>query len=151
MRVVFVCLGNICRSPIAEGILRKMIEKNKLSWQSSSAGTAHYHTGKAPHHLSQKICAAHQIDIGHQRAQQFNASMIDKFDLIVAMDRENLKELKKMTTIKDQDKKIILFSSLNADRMITDIPDPYYGGYDGYELIYDMIYDLCQALVDKYS
>ncbi|MBX9449635.1 MAG: low molecular weight phosphotyrosine protein phosphatase [Taibaiella sp.] len=151
MRVIFVCLGNICRSPIAEGILRKMIERHKLSWQSSSAGTAHYHLGKAPHHFSQRICAAHRIDISHHRAQQFNASMVDQFDLIVAMDRANLKELKKMTAIKHQDKKIVLFSSLNTGQGIEDIPDPYYGGYEGYELIYDMIHDLCQALIYKYK
>src|SRR5690606_33900686 len=103
------------------------------------------------HHFSQRICADHQIDISHQRAQQFNSSMADQFDLIVAMDRANLKELKKMTAIKHQDKKIILFSSLKGDRMIEDIPDPYYGGYEGYELIYGIIHDLCQALIDKYK
>lgn len=80
MRILMVCLGNICRSPIAEGVMRHLVSGNNLNWQIASAGTEGYHIGEPPHHYSQKICQKHGIDISQQRARQFVAADLQEFD-----------------------------------------------------------------------
>src|SRR5215217_2755406 len=94
MRILIVCLGNICRSPIAEGVLRHMAQQHGLDWTIHSAGTNSYHTGEAPHKYSQAVCNTHGIDISTQRARRFSASDIDKYDLIYAMADDVLDDIR---------------------------------------------------------
>src|SRR6218665_1035717 len=94
MRILMVCLGNICRSPIAEGVMRNIALLNNLNWQIASAGTENYHIGEPPHSYSQKVCQKHGIDISQQRARKFVASDFEQFDKIYAMSQDVLAEIK---------------------------------------------------------
>ena len=96
MKILMVCLGNICRSPLAEGILQEKAFKAGLTWTVESAGTNHYHTGEAPHPLSQKVAKLNGIDISHQRARRFKADDFDCYDRIYALAGDVMEEIKRM-------------------------------------------------------
>jgi len=115
-----VCLGNICRSPLAEGIMRHLVNEAALNWEIASAGTGNWHIGKAPDHRSIAAAKANGYDISTQRAQQFNHSMFAKFDMIFVMDRNNLKDVQAMAKTAEERKKVKLF--LDNDEVI----DPYW-------------------------
>ncbi|MGY3055037.1 protein-tyrosine phosphatase [Pedobacter sp. UYEF25] len=120
MKILMVCLGNICRSPLAEGILKQLAVDKKLNWQISSAGTGDWHLGQAPDHRSIAAAKKKGYDISQQRAQHFNSSMFAAFDLIFAMDKNNFKDLLRLATSKNETEKIKLF--LNTG----DVTDPYF-------------------------
>lgn len=115
-----VCLGNICRSPLAEGIMRHLAEKHNLNWEIASAGTGNWHIGQAPDHRSIAAAKAIGYDISKQRAQQFNHGMFSQYDLILVMDRNNLKDVKSLARTEAEEKKIKLF--LDND----EVTDPYW-------------------------
>ncbi len=115
-----VCLGNICRSPLAEGIMRHLTEKQNLNWEIASAGTGNWHVGQAPDHRSIAAAKAIGYDISKQRAQQFNQTMFSQYDLILVMDRNNLKDVKSLARTETEEKKIQLF--LDND----EVTDPYW-------------------------
>ena len=115
-----VCLGNICRSPLAEGIMRHLADKQNLNWEIASAGTGNWHIGKTPDHRSVSAAKALGYDISKQRAQQFNYSMFAKYDLILVMDRNNLAEVKSLAKTDEERKKVKLF--LDND----EVTDPYW-------------------------
>lgn len=150
MRVIFVCLGNICRSPIAEGVLRHKLLEKKLEGIVASAGTSDWHQGDAPHRSSQKVCRQNGVDISRQKSQAFVREMFTEYDLIFAMDSNNYKDLMQMTNSQEDQTKIKLFSSLIPNFEPQDIPDPYYGDFSGYEHVYKMIDELCEQLIDTY-
>lgn len=114
-----VCLGNICRSPLAEGIMRHLAREKNLNWEIASAGTGNWHIGKAPDHRSIAAAKASGYDISEQRAQQFNYSMFNKYDLILVMDRDNLSDVQSMAKTEEERKKVKLF--LHND----EVTDPY--------------------------
>ncbi|WP_029275506.1 low molecular weight protein-tyrosine-phosphatase [Pedobacter borealis] len=120
MKILMVCLGNICRSPLAEGIMRHLADKQNLNWEIASAGTGNWHIGKAPDHRSISAAKALGYDISKQRAQQFNHSMFAKYDLILVMDRNNLADVKGLAKGGDERKKVKLF--LDND----EVTDPYW-------------------------
>jgi len=115
-----VCLGNICRSPLAEGIMRHLAHEQNLNWEIASAGTGNWHIGKAPDHRSVSAAKALGYDISKQRAQQFNPTMFAKYDLILVMDRNNLSDVQSLAKTDEERKKVKLFLD-NGE-----VTDPYW-------------------------
>jgi len=120
MKILMVCLGNICRSPLAEGIMRHLVNEENLNWEIASAGTGNWHIGKAPD--SRSIAAAKGLgyDISSQRAQQFNHNMFASYDVILVMDKNNLKDVQTLAKTEEERKKVKLF--LDND----EVTDPYW-------------------------
>ena len=133
--VLFVCLGNICRSPLAEGVFRATVENAGLSdrFLIDSAGTGAWHAGDPPDPRSIEVAARHGIDLSAQRARQVTDRDFTQFDFILAMDSNNLSTLKSRTRKDHPGLRLFLNSPP------TDVPDPYYGGDDGFERVYQMI------------
>ncbi|MGA0373384.1 MAG: low molecular weight protein-tyrosine-phosphatase [Flavobacteriaceae bacterium] len=139
--ILMVCLGNICRSPLAEGILKNKLPKK--NFRVDSAGTSGYHIGKAPDIRSVEIAAKNGIDISNQKARKFTTDDFDRFDKIFAMDRRNLNHIKQMANTLEDSKKVSLL--LGNDQ----VPDPYYGNKDSFIKIYHIIDRACEELSDK--
>ncbi|MBC6996395.1 low molecular weight phosphotyrosine protein phosphatase [Lewinella lacunae] len=150
MRILNVCLGNICRSPLAEGLLRRAVEARGLSWEISSSGTANYHVGKAPDRRSVAIGKAHQLDISGQRAQQVTRADLDHYDLILAMDRQNLADLQALATTPAQLQKIHLFLDFAGLRATEgpDVPDPYWDD-SGFASVYALLERAAERIVER--
>lgn len=151
MRILMVCLGNICRSPIAEGIMKNLIFENNLNWHVESAGTESYHIGEPPHKHSQNICQKNGIDIAKQRARQFVAADVENFDKIYAMADDVLIAVKRMSGSAFDASKVSLFLNELYPGSNRSVPDPWYGTEEGYTDVYDMIYTTCEAIVEKYK
>ncbi|MGR6432911.1 low molecular weight protein-tyrosine-phosphatase [Rhizobium sp. PAMB 3182] len=147
--VLFVCLGNICRSPLAEGIFMKTIEEAGCSarFAADSAGTGAWHQGDPPDSRSIAVARKHGIDISNQRARQVRPEDFETFDLILAMDRNNLDHLARIAPATPR-LGIHRFSDYALGQP-SDIPDPYYGGADGFETVYSMLLTGCASLVEK--
>ena len=151
MKILMVCLGNICRSPLAEGILTHKAQKAGLNWELDSAGTSAHNPGCAPHHLSQKVARNFNIDICNHQCRHFTKSDMDNFDKIYVMDEDNYYEVKRIAGNKwDSSKVDFLLNELypGEDR---DIFDPWYGGEEGFNQVYQMIDEACEAIVNKYA
>ena len=132
--VLALCLGNICRSPIAEELLREHCSVKGLELIIDSAGTSAYHSGEAPDRRSVKVMSQHGHDISEQRSRPLSQLDFKRFDLILAMDQTNLKNARQLCKDKEDESKVQLF--LRDGR---DVPDPYYGGVNGFERVYQMI------------
>lgn len=145
-----VCLGNICRSPLAEGILQQKADEAGLGWQIDSAGTNGYHIGEAPHRLSQRVALQRGLDISHQRARLFKAVDFAKFDKIYAMATDVIDEMKWISGDKYDDSKVSLLMNEVYPDAHRDIPDPWYGPEPGYHEVYDMIEEAANKIIDRY-
>ncbi|GAB6067393.1 low molecular weight protein-tyrosine-phosphatase [Methylothermus subterraneus] len=148
-RVLFVCMGNICRSPMAEGVFRHLLERHGLTArvQVDSAGTHAYHLGKSPDPRAVLIAKARGIDIGGRRARQFEVpSDFEAFDLILAMDEHNYDTLL-FTGGKRYQGKLGFLLDYAPHLKTRNLPDPYYGGEAGFERVMDMIEDACEGLL----
>jgi protein-tyrosine phosphatase len=151
MKVLMVCLGNICRSPLAEGILQEKARAAGLGWEIASAGTNGYHTGEAPHHLSQKVARHHGIDISHQRARQFTAADFQRFDKIYAMAGDVVDDMRRIAGRQFDPKKVdLLMNEVHPGRDL-DVPDPWYGPEPGYHEVYAMIDKAADKIIAKYG
>lgn len=150
MRILMVCLGNICRSPIAEGVMQAKVRESGLNWHIDSAGTESYHIGEAPHRYSQKICLAHGIDISSQKARKFTKEDIGRFDKIYAMATDVYEEIKRIAGTKADISKVSLFLDELHPGSHASVPDPWYGAEDGYLPVYRMIDEACEAILEKY-
>ena len=149
MKILMVCLGNICRSPLAEGILQHKAAAAGLDWKVESAGTNGFHVGEAPHHLSQKVAKQHGINICDQRARKFDASDFENFDKIYVMAEDVMQDVKKIAGKYFDNNKIDYFlNELNAGKN-EDVPDPWYGEEDGYIKVFDLIDKTCDAIITK--
>jgi len=146
-----VCLGNICRSPLAEGILRHKAAKAGLDWKIDSAGTNSYHIGEPPHHLSQKVAKLNGIDICDQRARRFTADDFEKYDRIYALAEDVLQDIKRIAGKKFDNAKAILFMNELFPGKNLDVPDPWYGPEPGYHEVYKLIAQVCDSIIEKYS
>lgn len=146
-----VCLGNICRSPLAEGILQQKIKAAGLNWTVDSAGTNGYHINEAPHRLSQKVAKKRGIDISKQICRRFTVEDFEKFDKIYVMAADVVDEMKELTGNKFEDSKIDLLLNELYPGENKDIPDPWYGPEAGYNEVFDMIEEACEALIKKYK
>lgn len=151
MRILMVCLGNICRSPIAEGLMAHKIQQHGLDWQVDSAGTESYHIGSPPHRHSQDICLRNGIDICHQRARQFSKKDFERYDKIYALADDVYEEIRRIGgSIADMSRVDLLLNELNPGSNES-VPDPYYGGADGYIFVYELIERSCAAIIAKYK
>ncbi len=150
MKILMVCLGNICRSPIAEGILKYKISKAGLTWQVDSAGTNGYHIGEAPHRLSQKVSLKNGIDISHQRSRLFVPDDFDKFDKIYAMANGVIEEMKQLGKEKFDSSKVDLFMNELKPGTNLDILDPLYGPEADYHQVYDLIEKASEAMIKNH-
>jgi protein-tyrosine phosphatase len=151
MKILMVCLGNICRSPLAEGILAEKARKADLKWVVDSAGTNGYHIGEAPHPLSQKVAMQNGIDISMQRARRFVADDFTRFDKIYALAEDVLDEMKWIAGKKfDASKADLLMNEMYAGKNM-DVPDPWSGPESGYHHAFKMIDEACKAMIEKYS
>lgn len=151
MKILMVCLGNICRSPLAEGILQDKAFKAGLKWSIESAGTNRCHTGDAPHPLSQKIARQNGIDISRQKARTITSADFDVYDKIYALADDVLDEMKRIAKNKfDSSKATLLMNEMYPGRNM-DVPDPYYGAEPGYHEVYKMIDKACDRIIEKYA
>ncbi len=144
-----VCLGNICRSPLAEGILRDKAKQAALDWEIDSAGTGAYHIGEPPHILSQKVALQHGIDISGLRARQFVKTDMVFFDKIYVMDTENYTDVKRMSKeLWNANKTDFLMNELypGEDRIV---PDPWYGTEEDFKAVYNMLDEVCETIIQK--
>lgn len=151
MKILMVCLGNICRSPLAEGILQDKAFKAGLNWSIESAGTNSYHTGEPPHPLSQKVAKLNGIDICQQRARRFVAEDIEVYDKIYALAADVLDDIKRISKKKFDATKVDLLMNELYPGKNRDVPDPYYGTEPGYHEVYKMIDEVCDAIINKYT
>jgi low molecular weight protein-tyrosine phosphatase len=149
MKILMVCLGNICRSPLAEGILQQKAAAAGLDWQIDSAGTNGYHVGEAPHPLSQKVARLNGLDISQQRARRFTAADLASYDRIYALAGDVVDEIRRIGGARPG-KVQLLMNELRpgADE---DVPDPYYGAEPGYHEVYKMIDAAADAIIKKYE
>lgn len=151
MKILMVCLGNICRSPLAEGILQEKALKAGLQWTVESAGTNGYHTGEAPHPLSQKVALGRGIDISCQRARRFTAADIKKYDKIYALAGDVMDDIRRICRNEFDPSKVDLLMNELFPGSNEDVPDPYYGEEPGYHEVYDMIERACERIVERYK
>lgn len=149
MKILMVCLGNICRSPLAEGVLKDKVAKAGLDWVVESAGTNGYHTGEPPHRLSQKVALLHGIDISRQRARNFTAADFERFDKIYAMAQEVIDEMQWITKSTFNPAKVDLLMNVLYPGENRDIPDPWYGPEPGYHEVFAMIDAACSKIIDN--
>ena len=146
-----VCLGNICRSPLAEGILREKARAAGLDWDIDSAGTNGYHTGEAPHPLSQKVARQHGIDIGNQRARRFTAADFQRFDKIYAMAGDVIDDMRRIAGRQFDVSKVDLLMNEVHPGSNEDVPDPWYGPEPGYHEVYALIDKAADKIIAKYG
>ncbi|SEM11679.1 protein-tyrosine phosphatase [Aquimarina amphilecti] len=147
VKILMVCLGNICRSPLAEGILASKLDPDKF--QVASSGTSNYHIGEKPDRRSIETAKKHGIDITNQRAAQFKASDFDIYDFIYPMDTSNYQNIIKLSRNEGDRKKVKLILNELQPNQNLDVPDPYYGGDQGFENVYQMLDKACNHIVTK--
>jgi len=151
MKVLMVCLGNICRSPLAEGILQQKANAAGLPWLVDSAGTNGYHVGEAPHRLSQKVARAGGIDISGQRSRRFVAADFQYYDKIYAMAADVVDEIRRISGRQFDASKVQLLMNELHPGLDADVPDPYYGSEPGYHEVYNMIDAATDQIIAKYG
>ncbi len=152
MRILFVCLGNICRSPTAEGVMRRLVADAGLEGEIEieSAGTGDWHVGHAPDHRSAGAAAERGIELAGE-ARQVVPADFEAFDLILAMDRSNHDDLLALAPDEDARERIKLLREYDADAVAAgelEVPDPYYGGADGFEDVLDLVTRACEGLIE---
>ena len=149
MKVLFVCLGNICRSPTAEGICRSKIRKRGLPIQTDSAGTAAYHVGNPPDPRSVQTASGYGYDLSDLRPRQVQPADFHEFDVILAMDHQNYQDL---VAIRPADASAELVMMLGAgDSQSAEVPDPYYGGEQGFHGVVELLEGAADAWLERWS
>ncbi len=146
-KILMVCLGNICRSPLAEGILKSKLPKDKF--YIDSAGTSNYHIGDLPDNRSIKIAKEFDIDITNQRGRQFSTNDFDKFDIIYAMDNSNFKNIIRLARNSEDEQKVKLIMNEIYKNQNFDVPDPYTGGIEGFKNVFMMLDEACDIIAKK--
>lgn len=141
-----VCLGNICRSPLAQGVMEHIAVQRNLDYTIDSAGTSSFHNGQKPDPRSIAVASENGIDISHQRSQLLVASDLDKYDLIFVMDKSNYRDTVALAINEEQTEKIKLFLEYGESE-IQEVPDPYYTL--GFDYVYDLISEACEVICDK--
>ena len=147
-RVLFVCLGNICRSPLAEGVFQSLVDDAGLSTKFAvdSAGTGSWHVGEPPDSRAIMVALEHGVSLD-SRARQVRASDFDDFDYVIAMDQENLRSLERMAAASGGDADIQLLRTYDPHPEGGEVPDPYYGGVSGFENVYQIVARSCEGLL----
>lgn len=150
MKILMVCLGNICRSPLAEGILKDKCKKKGLNWEIDSAGTGRWQVGNQPDKRSIEVAKNHGIDITDQRARSVNSNDYGHYDIIYAMDTMNLRDLKAWVVDANEETKIKLILKEIEGYPIDSVPDPYWND-NGFEAVFNMLDKACDAIIKKYG
>lgn len=145
-----VCLGNICRSPLAEGILRHKTNILDIDVEIDSAGTSNYHIGEKPDERTCKNAMKHGINISTLRGRQFTKDDFDRFDFIFVMDHSNYANVLVMATNNEQKRKVELVLNVDEPGSNRAVPDPYYGGPDGFEKVFQLLDKACDAIITKH-
>lgn len=144
MRILMVCLGNICRSPIAHGVLEHLTREKGLNWVIDSAGTGNWHIGEQPDKRSIAIAKKFGVDLSNQRGRQFDVSDFEKYDHILVMDYNNLNDVRTLASSEEEQKKVSLFLKDGI------VPDPYYDD-DQFEPVYLMVEKRCKQIIEEFS
>ncbi|MEQ9569311.1 MAG: low molecular weight protein-tyrosine-phosphatase [Longimicrobiales bacterium] len=149
--VLFVCLGNICRSPLAEGVFRHRVEEAGLQdrIRIDSAGTGGWHVGEPPDARSREVARAHGVSLDGQSARRVSPDDLRRWDWIVAMDRANLDDLERLRERHGGDGRIVLLRDFDPEPGDGEVPDPYYGGPQGFDRVYEMVDRSCAALLER--
>jgi protein-tyrosine phosphatase len=149
-KVCFVCLGNICRSPTAEGVLQHLVNKRSLQpyFEIDSAGTSAYHTGESANTHIQRIANRHGVML-HSKARRFESVDLSRFDMVLAMDNENVSNIRQLDPGQRYDEKITLLRAFDPAMESREVPDPYTGGLEGFENVFGIIERSCKNLLDK--
>jgi protein-tyrosine phosphatase len=147
VKILMVCLGNICRSPLAEGLLASKLPKSKFS--VDSAGTGNYHTGKQPDSRSIETAKKNNIDISFQKARQFSTKDFDEFDYIYVMDNSNYDDVIFLAKTPEHKKKVDLILNELFPGDNVDVPDPYYGLQNGFDMVYEMLDQATELIAEK--
>ena len=149
--VLFVCLGNICRSPLAEGIFRHLVSEAGLAekFEIESAGTGAWHVGERPDARAEMVANQHGVELG-SRARQITEDDVGQYDYVIAMDRENLRNIQRMADATGSEAAIHLLREFDPEGGEgAEVPDPYYGGASGFETVYEMVHRSCRVLLDR--
>ena len=149
MKILMVCLGNICRSPLAEGIMQHKAREAGLDWKVDSAGTGFWHVGELPDSRSIKTARQNGIDITGQRARQFQPADFDRFDQIFVMDTQNLRDVMQHARSSEHQVKVDLILNQIYPGQNRSVPDPYYDD-DGFEQVFQMLDKACEEFVNQY-
>ncbi len=150
MKILFVCLGNICRSPIADGVMRSLVAKHNLNWQIDSAGTSNYHINEAPDKRAQKISKKFGVDISDLRGRQFSSIDFDEFDYIFAMDASNYQNIIKLARSQSDIDKVELFLNRLEPGMNRGVQDPWYDDAL-FEPVFKEIEKTCELILSELS
>jgi len=148
MKILMICLGNICRSPLAEGILKHLCAEKKINWEIDSCGTGSWHIGDEPDRRSQAIAIENGIDISKQRARQIKKADLKYYDLLITMDQDNYNTVKKMAS-EEQKSKIHLLNNFANPGKNEAVIDPYYNAL--FEPVFKQIYTACEAIIKQYA
>lgn len=144
-----VCLGNICRSPLAEGIMRRKVAERGLDWEVDSAGTGFWHIGEPPDPRSIQTARKYGLDITTQRARQIKAHDLDRFDLILAMDESNFQDIQRLAGSESQRQKVAMILNYTHPHGNQSVPDPYWDD-DGFDKVYQMLVKACDRVIDAH-
>ncbi|WP_035670534.1 low molecular weight protein-tyrosine-phosphatase [Flavobacterium sp. 83] len=147
IKILMVCLGNICRSPLAEGILASKLPKNKFT--VDSAGTGSWHIGHSPDERSIAVAKKYKINISNQKGRQFSSNDFDTFDYIYVMDNSNYSNVIELAQNQDQKDKVNLILNHLFPNENVDVPDPYFGLPNGFEIVYNMLDEVCEVIAKK--
>lgn len=147
VKILMVCLGNICRSPLAEGIMASKLPKDKFS--VDSAGTGSWHIGHAPDARSIATAKKNKLDISKQKGRQFNINDFETYDYIYVMDKSNYDDVIELAKTSEQKNKVqIILNELYPNENV-DVPDPYFGIPNGFDIVYNMLDEVCDIIADK--
>lgn len=142
-----VCLGNICRSPLAEGILASKLPKDKFT--VDSAGTGSWHIGQSPDERSVAVAKKNGLDISNQKGRQFSSADFDTFDYIFVMDNSNFDNVIALAETKEQKEKVKLIMNELHPTQNKEVPDPYFGMHNGFDIVYNMLDEVCDSIAQK--
>lgn len=148
-KYLMVCLGNICRSPMAEGILKRKLEEKGIEAKVDSAGTSNYHIDEAPDPRAREKAKEKGLDIDQLRGRQFTAADFDRYDEIFVMDKSNYKNVTALAATADDKQKVkLILSELQSDE-VAEVPDPYFGMEDGFEIVYQLLDKACENIAKR--
>ena len=147
IKILMVCLGNICRSPLAEGILAAKLPKDKFT--VDSAGTGSWHIGHSPDERSIAVTKKNKISISNQKGRQFSTTDFDAFDYIYVMDNSNYEDVIQLAKNQQQKEKVQLILNELFPNEKVDVPDPYFGLPNGFEIVYNMLDEVCEIIAKK--
>lgn len=148
MKILMVCLGNICRSPLAEGIMKHKAELQDLGWEIDSAGTGAWHIGELPDSRSIAVAKKYGLDIRDQRARKFRAADLEEFDLVLAMDQSNYSDILAQANTKEQEDKVEMILNISDPGSNRSVPDPYWND-NGFEQVYQMLEEACEEIIRR--